>query len=75
MKNDMTVAVLRQSHDIVLDMARCRLLYLVGQLRLGGLERQLYYLLANLDHARYQPAVVVWNLNLSDEYYRDIEAL
>jgi glycosyltransferase involved in cell wall biosynthesis len=53
----------------------CRLLYLVGQLRLGGLERQLYYLLANLDHARYQPAVVVWNLNLSDKYYRDIEAL
>lgn len=74
MKNDMPVSVLRQSHDIALDMARCRLLYLVGQLRLGGLERQLYYLLANLDHARYQPAVVVWNLNLSDKYYRDIEA-
>ncbi len=54
---------------------RCRLLYIVGQLRLGGLERQLYYLLANLDHARYQPAVVVWNLNLSEKYYRDIEAL
>ena len=54
---------------------RCRLLYIVGQLRLGGLERQLYYLLANLDRARYQPAVVVWNLNLSEKYYRDIEAL
>ena len=75
MKNDMPVAVLRQSHDITLDMARCRLLYLVGQLRLGGLERQLYYLLTTLDHARYQPAVVVWNLNLSDKYYQDIEAL
>jgi glycosyltransferase involved in cell wall biosynthesis len=54
---------------------QCRLLYLVGQLRLGGLERQLYYLLINLDHARYQPAVVVWNLNVSDKYYCDIEAL
>ncbi|MEP6958917.1 MAG: glycosyltransferase, partial [Nitrospirota bacterium] len=53
----------------------CRLLYVVGQLRLGGLERQLYYLLANLDHARYQPAVVVWNFNPSDKYYWDIKAL
>ncbi len=54
---------------------RCRLLYVVGQLGLGGLERQLYYLLANLDHARYYPAVVVWNLNHNDKYYKDIEAL
>lgn len=52
-----------------------RLLYVVGQLRLGGLERQLYYLLANLEYARYQPAVVVWNLNPNDKYYQDIEAL
>jgi glycosyltransferase involved in cell wall biosynthesis len=52
-----------------------RLLYVVGQLALGGLERQLYYLLANLNHARYQPAVVVWNLNTNDKYYRDIEEL
>ncbi|MDF0677234.1 MAG: glycosyltransferase family 4 protein [Nitrospira sp.] len=52
-----------------------RLLYVVGQLGLGGLERQLYYLLANLDHARYQPAVVVWNHNPNDKYYRDIEEL
>jgi len=50
-------------------------MYLVGQLGIGGLERQLYYLLANLDHARYEPAVVVWNLNPNDKYYRDIEAL
>ena len=54
---------------------RCRLLYVVGQLVLGGLERQLYYLLANLDHARYYPAVVVWNLNRNDKYYKDIETL
>jgi glycosyltransferase involved in cell wall biosynthesis len=56
-------------------MVRCRLLYLVGQLRLGGLERQLYYLLANVDHVKYSPAVVVWNLNLCDKYYQDIVAL
>jgi len=53
----------------------CRLLYVVGQLGLGGLERQLYYLLANLDHARYCPGVVVWNLNPKDKYYQDVEAL
>lgn len=53
----------------------CRLLYVVGQLGLGGLERQLYYLLASLDHTRYRPAVVVWNLNRNDKYYKDIEAL
>lgn len=73
MKSERSVP--RQIHDIALDMTECRLLYLVGQLGLGGLERQLYYLLANLDHARYQPAVVVWNFNLSDKYYWDIEAL
>ena len=54
---------------------RCRLLYVVGQLSLGGLERQLYYLLANLDHARYCPGVVVWNLNHNDKYYKEIETL
>jgi glycosyltransferase involved in cell wall biosynthesis len=54
---------------------RCRLLYVVGQLGLGGLERQLYYLLANLNHARYCPGVVVWNLNHNDKYYKDIKAL
>lgn len=52
-----------------------RLLYVVGQLGLGGLERQLYYFLAALDHTRYQPAVVVWNLNPSEKYYREIDAL
>lgn len=55
--------------------AGCRLLYVVGQLGLGGLERQLYYLLANLDHIRYRPGVVVWNLNPNDRYYQDIQAL
>lgn len=54
---------------------RCRLLYVVGQLRLGGSERQLYSLLTSLDHARYYPAVVVWNVNHNDKYYKDIQVL
>jgi glycosyltransferase involved in cell wall biosynthesis len=73
MKNDMLEAVLRPNP--AWQGVRCRLLYIVGQLRLGGLERQLYYLLAKLDHAQHQPAVVVWNFDPSDKYYRDIEAL
>ncbi|MGQ0556512.1 MAG: glycosyltransferase family 4 protein [Nitrospiraceae bacterium] len=52
-----------------------RLLYVVGQLGLGGLERQLYYLLRNLDHDRYLPSIVVWNLNPDDKYYRDMKEL
>lgn len=39
----------------------CRLLYLVGQLRPGGSERQLFYLLEKMDRERYRPEVVVWN--------------
>lgn len=55
--------------------ASCRLLYVVGQLALGGLERQLYYLLASLDRDRYQPALVAWNSNPNEKYHRDISAL
>jgi glycosyltransferase involved in cell wall biosynthesis len=53
----------------------CKLLYLVGQLRLGGLERQLCFLLARLDQTRHQPVVVVWNLNTKEKYYSEIKAL
>lgn len=55
--------------------ANCKILYLVGQLRHGGLERQLYYLVSNLDRARYNPVVVVWNLNPSEKYYNKITSL
>lgn len=53
----------------------CRLLYVVGQLAVGGLERQLYYLLESLERGRYRPALVAWNLDPSEKYYRDIIAL
>jgi glycosyltransferase involved in cell wall biosynthesis len=58
-----------------INLPRCRLLYVVGQLGVGGLERQLYYLLSHLDRATYQPALAIWNLNTRDRYYSDIEAL
>lgn len=50
----------------------CRLLYVVGQLGLGGQERQLSYLLRTLNREYYQPAVVVWNSSSADVYAREI---
>jgi glycosyltransferase involved in cell wall biosynthesis len=54
---------------------RCRLLYLVGQLRPGGLERQLYYLLVDMNRKQYRPEVVVWNFCETDTYVPQIRAL
>jgi len=72
----MDIQSLLRPNNTQLLLPKCsRLLYVVGQLRLGGLERQLYYLLANLDHAQYRPAVVVWNINPNDKYYWDIRKL
>ena len=53
----------------------CRLLYLVGQLRPGGLERQLCYLLQAMTRGRYRPAVAVWNYHEGDTYVSHIQAL
>jgi glycosyltransferase involved in cell wall biosynthesis len=57
------------------DGTYCRLLYLVGQLRPGGLERQLCNLLQTLDRKHYKPAVVVWNFGENDAYTQQIRAL
>jgi glycosyltransferase involved in cell wall biosynthesis len=48
----------------------CRLLYVVGRLRAGGLERQLCYLLRAIDRKLYSPAVAVWTFR-EDEFYVD----
>ncbi len=53
----------------------CRLLYLIGQLRPGGSERQLCYLLQAVNRARYQPAVAVWNYREEDPYVSHLQAL
>jgi glycosyltransferase involved in cell wall biosynthesis len=50
----------------VLENLNCRLLYLVGQLRAGGLERQLYNLLQAMDRKRFCPEVAVWNYSETD---------
>ena len=45
-----------------------QLFYLIGQLRAGGSERQLYYLLSSMDRERYKPVVTVWNSSEEDFY-------
>jgi glycosyltransferase involved in cell wall biosynthesis len=37
---------------------RINITYLIGQLRLGGAEQQLYYLLSGLDRTRFSPQVI-----------------
>jgi glycosyltransferase involved in cell wall biosynthesis len=53
----------------------CRILYVIGQLQSGGSERQLYYLLRDMDRSRYRPAVAVWNLSEEDVYLPQIREL
>jgi len=53
----------------------CRLLYLVGQLRAGGLERQLVYLLGGLVRQGHQPDVAVWNFCEEDAHVAAIRQL
>jgi glycosyltransferase involved in cell wall biosynthesis len=53
----------------------CRILYLVGQLGTGGLERQLYYLLLGMNREVYKPAVAVWNYCETDPHVHRIRAL
>lgn len=52
-----------------------RLFYVVGQLGLGGLERQLFYLIRSMDRVRYKPIVVVWGDSSQDHYARELRAL
>lgn len=54
---------------------KCSILYVVGQLRSGGSERQLFYLLQSLDRSRYQLAVAVWNFCEDDPYVQAIRKL
>ena len=35
-----------------------KIVYLIGQLGLGGAEQQLFYLLSNLDRKRFSPVVI-----------------
>ncbi len=53
----------------------CRLLYLVGGLGPGGLEKQLFYLLKAMDRDRYKPMVVAWSYRENDRYVRQIREL
>ncbi len=54
---------------------RLRVLHLIGQLGLGGSERQLLVLLQHLDRDRFENHLVVFNPSLEGELHQDFEAL
>lgn len=54
---------------------QCRLLYLIGQLGMGGAEQQLFYLLQAMDRTYYRPVVVTWNSSWIEPYGPRIQAL
>jgi len=55
--------------------SECRILYLIGQLRPGGSERQLCYLLRHMDRSKNRPAVAVWNRSEGELHFREIRRL
>jgi glycosyltransferase involved in cell wall biosynthesis len=65
----------RTGHSEMGCKAKYRIVYLVGQLGLGGLERQLFYVLRTMDRPRYKPVVVVWDHSDKDPYIHEIESL
>jgi glycosyltransferase involved in cell wall biosynthesis len=54
---------------------RRHLLYVVGQLGAGGLERQLYYLLWGIDRTKYKPAIAIWNFREDEVYVEGLRNL
>lgn len=54
---------------------KCRLLYVVGQLGRGGLERQLFYLIQAMTRERYKPVVAVRSNSSDDHYAQGLRAL
>lgn len=55
--------------------AGTRLLYLVGDLGPGGLQRQLLYLLGTMDRQRYKPVLVVWSYRQEDVFVPEFHRL
>lgn len=52
-----------------------RLVYLIGQLGLGGSERQLLVLLEHLDRERHECCVIVFHPSPEGELHRELEGL
>ena len=55
--------------------APIRLAYLIGQIGLGGSERQLLVLLEHLDRSRHECCVIVFHPSPEGELHREFERL
>jgi len=71
------LSILRESpiEAAVSSSRRCRILYIIGQLGWGGSERQLSYLLRELDREHYPSDVLVWTYSPDDRYVEEIRSL
>ena len=49
------------------------ILFLIGDLGLGGQERQLFYLLNNIDLKKFDPILIVWDFSPKDFYYKKLK--
>lgn len=52
------------------DQKRMKIIYLIGELSMGGSERQLYLLLSHIDLIRVEPIVVALNPSLNKGYQK-----
>lgn len=57
------------------EIGQCKILFVVGSLGGGGLERQLYYVLQTMDRTRFKPAVAVWDYRQSDAHIANIRSI
>jgi len=62
-------------HSETTGSSRCRILYIIGQLGWGGSERQLLYLLRELDRKRYPAHVLVWNYSPDQHHIDEIRSI
>lgn len=65
----------RLTNSTICGSEGCRILYIIGQLGEGGSERQLLYLLRELDRRCYPSDVLVWNYFPDDRYVEEIRSL
>jgi glycosyltransferase involved in cell wall biosynthesis len=55
------------------DQKRMKIIYLIGELSMGGSERQLYLLLSHMDLTRIEPIVIVFNPSQSMSYHDPLQ--
>ena len=74
-KNEFSIQKHVEKITYIYDNPKNTILYLVGQLGPGGLERQLYYILKEIDKKRFKVSLAVWNYEENDVYFSKIKSI